>query len=120
MLEIVATTAAALALPGLATEFLKILAAAQVLRPTKMVWIGDSLEWMLYERGVMLDAVNAERLKRGLDLVTLADIERAEIPATGHVDYSRKFALYCAEMALALPPWHKKKEKPESKEKNHE
>ena len=58
MLEIATTIVAALALPGLASEFLKILAAAQVLRSAKMAWVGDSLEWILYERGVMLEAVN--------------------------------------------------------------
>jgi hypothetical protein len=120
MLEIATTIVAALALPGLASEFLKILAAAQVLRSAKMAWVGDSLEWILYERGVMLEAVNVIRLERDLPLVTLAEIEKVEALATGHVDYSRKFALYCAEMALAMPPWHKKKEKSESKEKNHE
>jgi len=50
----------------------------------------------------MRDAVNKERLDQGLALVTIESVERVETMAEGHSDYSSKFALYCAELALGL------------------
>lgn len=47
----------------------------------------------------LLTAVNAH--SRGP--VTLADILRADTLASGHVDYQRKIALYCAELAEREP-----------------
>jgi len=59
------------------------------------------LGWVAYERAVMLRLVNEER---GMQMpVTLADIERVEGWALGHSDYSSKFALYCAELAVYGP-----------------
>jgi len=80
----------------LAETFQKVLIEAQKLRPQKSRWIGTELEWVIYERKVMLDAVNAERFRRGLPPVT--DIGAAERCAMGHIDYTEKFALYCAEI----------------------
>lgn len=91
-----------LRLPELSKEFLEILSEAQDSRPTKVIWIGNILEWVLYERSVMLDAVNSFRLKNGFEQVTLDDIEKVERQAVGHSDYSRKFSLYCAELAMNL------------------
>jgi len=88
-------------LPRLQEQFLRVLSKAQELRPQKSERIGDELEWVIYEREVMLRAVNAVRSQMGLLIeATLADVKRAEDCAVGHVDYSRKFALYCAELAL--------------------
>lgn len=58
--------------------------------------------WAAFERQAMLDAVNLERRVRGLPNVTVAQIIRVETQACGHVDYARKFSLYCAELALGL------------------
>lgn len=77
-------------------HFLKILTEAQKLRPQKLKWIDGELEWVLYERKVMLDAVNAARFIRGLP--PQYSVENAESEALGHCDYTRKFALYCSEM----------------------
>lgn len=87
-------------LPKLRDQFLRVLSEAQKLRSQKSEWIGDELEWVIYEREVMLKTVNAVRLQKGLMEATMADIKRAEGCAKGHVDYSQKFALYCAELAL--------------------
>lgn len=59
--------------------------------------------WSTRERGVMRDLVNEERRRREQPPVTAADIERVERSAVGHFDYSRKFALYCAVLALETP-----------------
>lgn len=48
----------------------------------------------------MFDATNEERRSRGPSPVTMAEIERVERLAVGRCDYSEKFALYCAEIAL--------------------
>lgn len=80
----------------LAEAFYKTLIEAQKLRPQKSKWIGVELEWVVYERGVMLDAVNAARFQQGLPSVT--NVDMAERLAMGHVDYARKFALYCVEL----------------------
>lgn len=88
-------------LPKLRDQFLRVLSEAQELRPQKSKRIGDELEWVIYEREVMLKAVNAVRLQKNLLIeATMADVKRAESCAAGHVDYSQKFALYCAELAL--------------------
>lgn len=56
------------------------------------------LSWIETERMTMFNAVNSERIKRGLDPIDLKAIMRAENFACGHTDYSTKFALYCAEI----------------------
>lgn len=84
----------ALKIPALQAEFLAVLSRAQERRSE----LGSA--WMVYERQVMLACVNAERKKAELPLVTLEDVERVEGGAAGHSDYSSKFALYCAELAL--------------------
>lgn len=87
-------------LPQLRDQFLQVLSEAQELRPQKMRHIGDELEWVIYEREVMLRAVNAVRLQRDCSAVIVEEVRRVERCASGHVDYSQKFALYCAELAL--------------------
>jgi hypothetical protein len=76
-------------------DFLAILSVAQDERKHRT-------DWVAYEQNVMLDLVNEERVKRGLSLVTLADVQRVEQFAVGHCDYSHKFSLYCAELALGI------------------
>jgi hypothetical protein len=61
---------------------------------------GPELEWVLYERVVMLDEVNRMRAERGYPKVDSYLVLRAERMACGHVDYHSKFALYCAEIVL--------------------
>jgi hypothetical protein len=58
-------------------------------------------EWAVYERQVMHDAVNLLRAGSQLPPVPLADIERVEMLAVGHSDYTAKFAFYCAELVEA-------------------
>jgi uncharacterized protein YkwD len=81
---------------SLAETFKKVLMEAQKLRPMKSKWIGTELQWVIDERKTMLDAVNAERFRRGLPPV--ANVDKAERCAMGHIDYTQKFALYCVEM----------------------
>ena len=58
------------------------------------------LAWGPFEREGMLQLINEERAKRGLPSTTMVYVDRADRQAAGHVDYARKFTLYCAEIAL--------------------
>src|SRR5690606_24330197 len=54
--------------------------------------------WNTYEMLTMLKEVNVYRRSRGWQLASYGDIKRVETMAAGHVDYTTKFALYCAEL----------------------
>lgn len=90
---------------NLADKFYKILTTAQDKRRWKSGWVegpeGLTLEWILYERETMFKAVNWERAVRDLQPVTMEQLRRVEDSATGHCDYTRKFALYSAELVDA-------------------
>lgn len=66
---------------------------------------GPQCGWMLHERAVMLAEVNRQRVGGGSLPVDDAVLVRAEQQAEGHVDYTAKYALYCAEIALDLEHW---------------
>ncbi len=93
-------------LRALSDSLREVLAAAQELRDQRPDLIdgpqGPECAWAIHEREVMLGAVN--RLRAGIDAelppVTMAEVERADQLACGHVDYSRKFAWGCAELVL--------------------
>jgi hypothetical protein len=87
-------------LPTLAEHFHNILAEAQTSRPKLSRWVDGELEWVLYERQVMFDAVNELRHTRMLSPIKMCRLMDAERSATGHSDYTHKFALYCAELVL--------------------
>lgn len=61
---------------------------------------GPDMEWAVHERKAMLEEVNTIRRRHGKDPVDLDAIEKADRQATGHIDWSAKFAFYCAELAL--------------------
>lgn len=63
------------------------------------------LGWVLFERETMFTAVNKERSSRGLNAVDMKEFLRVEQLAVGHCDYSRKLALYCAELAVGETPF---------------
>ena len=52
--------------------------------------------WVLHERDVMHDRVNALRARMHRDPVSSDAIRLAEQSACGHSDYTHKFALRCA------------------------
>ena len=54
--------------------------------------------WVAVERGAMHAAVNRLRDRVGLPGVDPELVERAESMAAGHVDYTKKYALYCADL----------------------
>lgn len=66
-------------------------------------WKYKGTEWILAECQLMFELVNQERRERRLSPVTMAEIERVERCACGLSDYSSKFALYCAELAISKP-----------------
>lgn len=91
----------------LAARFLDVLTEAQKERPQRdgLVERADGypeLEWAAYERGVMQAEVNRVRAEGGREPIPLALVERVEGQAAGHSDYSFKFALYCAELAVGV------------------
>lgn len=61
---------------------------------------GPETGWTVYERQVMHTAVNEIRASYGLPAVDLADIERIDSSAAGHIDWLDKFALRCAALAV--------------------
>ena len=82
------------------SKFHSALMDAQKLRIEKSKWIGEEIEWMIYERNVMLDMTNQERKLHDLEPVEIKDILKVENCAAGHYDYTRKFSLYCAEIGI--------------------
>jgi len=86
-------------LTKLTGDFLRVLGDAQKHRSAKSGWVGDEFEWVIYEREVMHRAINAVCLQRGRPLVTIKEVRRVEGMAVGHVDYSQKYAFYCAQLA---------------------
>jgi len=61
----------------------------------------QTFEWVLAERRAVLAEVNAIRAERGkspIDERTL--LHKAEWLASGHVDFTSKYALYAAELAI--------------------
>lgn len=63
---------------------------------------GDTeLGWVLYEREQVLAAVNALRADAGKAPVSSDQLRAAETRACGHVDYTSKFAIGCADLVAA-------------------
>lgn len=56
--------------------------------------------WIAAERALMLRETNECRAGLGKPPIGIERIMRVERMAVGHSDYSSKFALYCAELAL--------------------
>lgn len=79
-----------------------LLGALTVQQARRKQYDGD--DWIAAERKVMLDETNEWRALLGKPPVSVEQIHRVEQWATGHSDYSSKFALYCAELALDCGP----------------
>jgi hypothetical protein len=62
------------------------------------------LAWSLFEQNGMLEEVNEIREERGFVHTTLPSIQEAERLCVGHADYAKKWALYCAEIAMKELP----------------
>ena len=56
--------------------------------------------WNTYEMLVMYKSVNCARELLDKPMVSWQDICRMEATAAGHVDYTSKFALHCAELVM--------------------
>ncbi|MCK9463047.1 MAG: hypothetical protein M0R80_25775 [Proteobacteria bacterium] len=85
--------------------FRKTLIKAQEQREKKKGWVDDPMsndqvpEWIVFERQTMFDLTNKERVLNGLPPVTMKEILRVENCASGHIDYTNKYALYCLEIS---------------------
>lgn len=58
--------------------------------------------WVTYERERALAGVNWLRHMRDLPPVDMATIVRVEGMAAGHIDYTAKFAVYCADLGYGV------------------
>lgn len=89
-------------------SMLKILSSAQDERDSLNRFVDDPVEgrenpeWVIHERQAMLTAINRKRQLRQLPEIDELALLRWERQASGHVDYSKKFALYCAWLALGI------------------
>lgn len=79
-------------------QFREALRDAQQDRDLLPVLDRDTPYWNTYEKMIMWKAVNQARREKDLPYVPHADIEAVEQQASGHFDYTKKFALYCAEL----------------------
>lgn len=81
-------------------------AVSQRSKRNEIVRIGQfpHMAWELYERDVMLNAVNNIRAKHHLPLVTSEDIALLDDTASGHVDWQDKFTAACASLAVGQDP----------------
>ncbi len=92
-------------IPHLADAFFKGLEEQCKLRPQRRGYNHDEngkpeLEWITKEREFMLQQVNIERAGLLKSKLSMESIRRVETMAVGHSDYTRKFAIYCAELVL--------------------
>jgi hypothetical protein len=101
-------------LRDLAAQFRSTLGAAQEERSRRddFVTIDGETEpgWVFHERDVMHRKVNRIRANAGLPEVPIEAVKQVERHACGHVDYTAKYAFYCAEIALGCSPIWKTKE----------
>lgn len=91
-------------LHALQQEMHRTLTRAQAERHLREDLVDGELGWIRYERETMHNAVNQARTDRFLPPVPIEAVERVEQQATGHSDYTKKFALYCAELVLKEKP----------------
>lgn len=81
-------------------EYLKdTLTAAQRERQFRPINL-EGMDWRNYEKMVMWGEVNKFRAALDKPLLNFDKIEEVEQYACGHFDYTKKFALYCAELVL--------------------
>ena len=89
-------------------HFQGVLKAAQKHREERNEFVGcgprggwNELGWVVFERETMWVAVNEKRAEFHLPPLPIERVERVENCAVNHADYSHKFALYCAELAIS-------------------
>lgn len=78
----------------------KILVQAQEARKFMPMEATDVPYWNTYEMLTVWGAVNQIRHNLNKDTLPFDLIERVESMAAGHSDYTKKFALYSAELIL--------------------
>lgn len=82
------------------------LAAAQQERHLRQDWVEQpgqrEIGWVVHERQVMTARVNLLRSRLGLPPVPMTAVAIKENLAEGHIDYTKKWAIGCAD--LVYPP----------------
>lgn len=79
-------------------EIKAVIVEAQQHRVERRDLVDGIPEWILFEREQAMDAVNRLRARLGKGPTVMPMVERAESRAAGHVDYTQKFALGCADL----------------------
>jgi hypothetical protein len=79
-------------------EIKNALVAAQKERDVRRNLVDGQPAWIYHERARACDVVNQIRARMGKDPVATPLVVRAEMRAAGHVDYTQKFALGCADL----------------------
>lgn len=97
---------------ALVQHFRRTLIAAQGERAERPDLVGSpngeaECAWAAFERDVMFREVNRLRTEEGFEPVSIEEVMRVESWACGHLDYTAKFALYCAEMAAGFEVSHR-------------
>lgn len=81
------------------------LAVAQDERPQRGNFPqGGELGWVRHERQVMTDLVNTLRARRGVGPVSMDAVKSKEQLAVGHIDYTTKWAIGCADLVTTDRP----------------
>jgi len=57
-------------------------------------------EWNKEEKRALKEAVDFERKKLGKSPIEMSEVEKADMCASGHIDYVLKVALYCEELVF--------------------
>lgn len=81
-------------------ELRKALVQAQALRQWMPMEDDKTPYWNTYEMLTVWGLVNQFRKALDKGPVLWENVVRVEQMAAGHVDYTKKFALYCAELVL--------------------
>lgn len=85
-------------------DLLETLVAAQGERHKRQDWVEQpgyrEIGWAVHERQVMTDRVNLLRSRAGLAPVPMTAIAIKENLAMGHIDYTKKWALGCADLVI--------------------
>lgn len=89
--------------------FLELLDAEQDLRDQRrdfVLWQGKMVcQWQRDELEALLVKINEFRTLAGTPLLDMPHLLSVESMAMGHIDYTRKLALYAAELSMSINDW---------------
>lgn len=81
-------------------DFRKRLEAIQSQRHLRPIESLDAPSWISFEIQFMWGVINEYRFAQHKTLIAYSKVADADRLAAGHSDYTSKFALYCADLAV--------------------